>query len=206
MMRQGRKGFNLIESAIVLGVVGLVIGGIWVAAATVMKSYQINQTATALILTVNRTRVFLKGNFDAVCASLGCGYNMNITRLLQQADVTPAEFPSTTLSPVPGWISNSDAITTPMGTNMAVTMGDWSAFGFVTKAYSVIFFGLDRASCIKLITSVSSRFPDNTDLRFVETDTGGAGTSIIPVPVATASTLCSNTDPANYLIFYFDYQ
>ena len=91
---------------------------------------------------------------------------------------------------------------------MVVTMGDWSisGSGAVSKAYSVDFFGLDRASCIKLITSVSSRFPDNTDLRFVETDTGGAGTSIIPVPVATALTLCSNTDPDNYLIFYFDYQ
>ena len=33
-----RRGFNLIEAAIVLGVVGLVIGGIWVAAAAVSES------------------------------------------------------------------------------------------------------------------------------------------------------------------------
>lgn len=30
-----RRGFNLIEAAVVLGVIGLVIGGIWVAAAAV---------------------------------------------------------------------------------------------------------------------------------------------------------------------------
>lgn len=90
---------------------------------------------------------------------------------------------------------------------MVVTMGDWSisGSGAVSKAYSVDFFGLDKASCIKLITSVSSRFHDNTDLLLVETNLTG-GTSIIPVPVATALTLCSNTDPDNYLIFYFDYQ
>jgi type II secretory pathway pseudopilin PulG len=31
--RQSQQGFNLIEAAIVLGVIGLVIGGIWVGAA-----------------------------------------------------------------------------------------------------------------------------------------------------------------------------
>lgn len=34
-----RRGFNLIEAAIVLGVVGLVIGGIWVGAATLKKRH-----------------------------------------------------------------------------------------------------------------------------------------------------------------------
>ena len=205
MMRQGRKGFNLIESAIVLGLLGLVIGGIWAAAATLTENYRVNQTATALILTVNRTRVLLKGNFDALCAEVGCGYSRNITSLLQQAGVTPAEFTSTTLSSPPGWISNSDALATPMGTNMVVTMGDWTVFGHISKAYSIDFFGLDRASCIKLITAVSNRFPDNTDLRFVETNLTG-GTLAIPVPVTTARTFCADKDPANYLIFYFDYQ
>ncbi len=35
-----KKGFNLIEAAIVLGVVGLVIGGIWVAAAAVKDRFE----------------------------------------------------------------------------------------------------------------------------------------------------------------------
>ncbi len=40
---KARKGFNLIEAAIVLAVVGAVIGGIWVAAATVSYNYQKQQ-------------------------------------------------------------------------------------------------------------------------------------------------------------------
>ena len=39
-----RRGFNLIESAIVLGVVGLVVGGIWVAASAVMENVKVNET------------------------------------------------------------------------------------------------------------------------------------------------------------------
>lgn len=35
-----KKGFNLIEAAIVLGVVGLVIGGIWIAASAVQQEYR----------------------------------------------------------------------------------------------------------------------------------------------------------------------
>ncbi len=37
-----RRGFNLIEAAIVLGVVGLVVAGIWVAAAAISERREIN--------------------------------------------------------------------------------------------------------------------------------------------------------------------
>lgn len=45
-----RRGFNLIEAAIVLGVVGLVIGGIWVAADAVMMRMRIKQTTEGIYL------------------------------------------------------------------------------------------------------------------------------------------------------------
>lgn len=37
-----RRGFNLIEAAIVLGVVGLVVAGIWAAAVTISEKREIN--------------------------------------------------------------------------------------------------------------------------------------------------------------------
>lgn len=40
--KRSRRGFNLIEAAIVLGVVGLVIGGIWIAASSVRQRMAIN--------------------------------------------------------------------------------------------------------------------------------------------------------------------
>lgn len=44
MRLKSRSGFSLIEAAIVLGVVGLIIGGIWVAAAAVSDANKINKT------------------------------------------------------------------------------------------------------------------------------------------------------------------
>lgn len=50
---RARRGFNLIEAAIVLGVVGLVIGGIWISAASIHRKMQI-QKAENLILMVSQ--------------------------------------------------------------------------------------------------------------------------------------------------------
>jgi hypothetical protein len=50
-----RRGFNLIEAAIVLGVIGLVIGGIWVAAASVQR--EIRRKAYVEIILDMRSKV-----------------------------------------------------------------------------------------------------------------------------------------------------
>lgn len=48
------RGFNLIEAAIVLGVVGLVIGSIWVAAAAVMAENRQREARGALLQIISK--------------------------------------------------------------------------------------------------------------------------------------------------------
>ncbi len=50
-----RRGFSLIEAAIVLGVIGFVIGGIWVAAGAVMDRFKMSALMQGLVLTVKNT-------------------------------------------------------------------------------------------------------------------------------------------------------
>lgn len=54
-----RRGFNLVEAAIVLGVVGLVIGGIWVAASALQKNMTINNLANQISFMADCTRKFI---------------------------------------------------------------------------------------------------------------------------------------------------
>ncbi len=55
-----KRGFNLIESAVVLGIVGLVIGGIWVAASAVMERNKQTATLNMVVSTVEKIRFILK--------------------------------------------------------------------------------------------------------------------------------------------------
>lgn len=47
--QSNRRGFSLVESAIVLAIVGLVIGGIWVASAAIYENYKVNKTVETMI-------------------------------------------------------------------------------------------------------------------------------------------------------------
>lgn len=59
--RMSRKhGFSLVEGTIVLGVVGLVIGGIWVGAAAVSKNFNDAKTAEAVLSVVEQLRIHQK--------------------------------------------------------------------------------------------------------------------------------------------------
>ena len=50
-MQQPRRGFNLLETAIVLGVVGMVIGGIWVAHDYISSNRKASQAISDILIT-----------------------------------------------------------------------------------------------------------------------------------------------------------
>ena len=55
------RAFSLIEAAIVLGVVGLIIGGIWVAAAELSERHKINETVKNIGTIANNIRSLYVG-------------------------------------------------------------------------------------------------------------------------------------------------
>lgn len=80
-------GFSLIEAAIVLGVVGLVIGGIWVAASAVQEGMRLNKAIQALtVISSKATTVFGPADIEA----LGTQY-YNIESVMIDMGAVPAD-------------------------------------------------------------------------------------------------------------------
>jgi len=62
MRIRNRSGFTLIEIAIVLTIVGLLIGGIWLAAATVLENKKRNDFASEMLQTLVNTETLFAYN------------------------------------------------------------------------------------------------------------------------------------------------
>lgn len=82
--KSGILGFNLIEAAIVLGVVGLVIGGIWIAAATVNNKMRIDNTLSNIkVILLALDRLFQGKPLPSA--------NADLTQSLLAAGVIPVD-------------------------------------------------------------------------------------------------------------------
>ena len=86
--RKKHRGFNLIEAAIVLGVVGLVIGGIWVAAASVIQNQRVNKTVAAFGQIYAGVRNLFKGQQIAVNTVI---YQIGMNTTIIDAGIVPAD-------------------------------------------------------------------------------------------------------------------
>jgi|GEM_PF-3211400 len=85
--RGNRRGFNLIESAIVLGVIGLVVAGIWVAAAGLARNREITE--------LSRKIVFIKNAYLTFTANSRATLDEDS---LKNAGIIPADVPMKNVS------------------------------------------------------------------------------------------------------------
>ena len=184
-----KRGFSLVEAAIVLGVVGLVIGGIWVAASAVQENLKIERTLKTVSLVSESAR-----NLFPVWA---------INQRLP-ADDTGTYITSEAIKSgiIPGdWIpSGSNQSKHPWGGNFDVYLQRQAGTSMVNLMLSP---PLSAASCIRLVMAVGNAYRDNNTLRYI----GIAGTpttllSTFPVSLSAATTACA-TSPLTYLAFYF---
>lgn len=138
-----RKGFNLIEAAIVLAVIGLVIGGIWVAASTVMAKNQNQQIVTGLTYALSRIT-------SLIPRSIADGQ-------LQDYDGAPHTAVDMKLFPE-DWI-RGDKIVAPNGANIRVFVQDGGCLagpGAGRSAY-IYLDSVTKDQCINLAMAMVPR-------------------------------------------------
>lgn len=161
MTRQNHKrGFNLIEAAIVLAVVGLVIGGIWVAAANVSEKNKLNRT-TGFVLSLAQA---IDNHALTSRMSSAVGDNTEITELVIQMGLVPQD-----------WLNQSGGITTPWGHSVYVFLDNNVGFTDDGGAISLQIIIADVPSDIckrtlREVLSKSTRFSDSSFLWAAGTD------------------------------------
>jgi type II secretory pathway pseudopilin PulG len=165
--RASNKGFNLIEAAIVLGIVGLVVGGIWVAATSVYANLR-SKSATDQLLKITQSVRALY----ATSATTGYAALTDITAFMAQANVLP-----------------SDTLTTTAGgTTSTNTTNPWSGqLGVVALAngtqFAVVYSNVPPAACVDFVMRNAAGTGRDTGMRSL-----GGDASAVPNTVPAGAT------------------
>lgn len=156
-----KRGFNLIEAAIVLGVVGLVIGGIWIAAAAVNDQLKVSKAASGLVYACNRaTNVFPRN------LTPDSGGEIDILSSAIAANVFLSE-----------WVNNG-VVNSPISSNVLITQhtDDGWAVGIddVQGMISVYLVEVPKKYCRRLLPAINTK--TNTFISWVTVGVGGNDT------------------------------
>ncbi|MDX2027967.1 MAG: type 4 pilus major pilin, partial [Alphaproteobacteria bacterium] len=134
--RAATRGFTLTEIAIVLGIIGLILGAIWVAAAAVYSNMRTSKATTQLLQVTQAVRALYS---TSSVTGAGAG-NVNITADLIRAGV----FPNDTVDITAGTVTNSFGGSIFVSSSTITTGGD---------AFSVLFSGVPQSGCIAMLVA-----------------------------------------------------
>lgn len=168
LMKNNKRGFNLIEIAIVLAVIGLVIGGIYVAASSVTDN-QRKQRAQAQVLTIvqNMRTTFATQTFTSAILT---------GDVLEQARIIPADMPRVGTS-----------------ANFSGAYGDVSINFVDAQTFDVAMTGVTRGGCVDLLTK---SFGTSTGISQIGLVAAQAGSTTINlaggIDLAEATSACAS--------------
>jgi hypothetical protein len=130
--QERRRGYGLIEAAIVLALVGAVIGGIWWAAAKVRENYNVNKTIEGILSIANNIQ-----NSISIQNAMSIPHNTNLNSFAINSGAIPE-----------GWI-NGTGFNTPLGYSLSLQM---KSYGGQKVFYMHTSF--DRKACLELTQKV----------------------------------------------------
>ncbi|MGB4967718.1 MAG: prepilin-type N-terminal cleavage/methylation domain-containing protein [Candidatus Saccharimonadales bacterium] len=172
-----QRGFSLIEAAIVLAVVGLVIGGIWVATSSFMQALKVNKTIEGMILIAKKTQDII----DLRSAStIGATF---IHEVIIKADGVPKD-----------WVKTSGNLISPFGKTVII-------YNKVTW-FEIWLKDISRTPCVNILIKFSSM--SSSTGGYVEVWPSGLYTHSFPISPNNAGSFCSSTT-SNEIRFAFPY-
>lgn len=199
--RKPVRGFTLTEIAIVLGIVGLVLGAIWVAAASVYSNFRLGSANKDLILITQNVRALY-----ATSHTVDPAANMAVAGANGGAQATylgNGIFPIDTLDT--GAPSTATQAFSPWDGNISI---QGATQVIADDAFVVVFNAVPAEVCANLLTSIAGTSRDPGLYR-----AGGGGAGGVPAGVAlapgtgflpsVAKTQCTAPSNGNAIAFYF---
>jgi type II secretory pathway pseudopilin PulG len=184
-----RFGFTLTESAIVLGVLGIVLVAIWAAYSALNENNQANRTYAILTELSHNIRT-MYANQPPVRAptDADAGRNINLTLINNGA------FPRDLVVTNTGSEDTSFA-TTPWGVGIYVMLippvGLWG-YG---QGYAIVYVNLPVSQCIRLAQAVVQNRDENTVWLRINGAAGDYNLRTAPPDEETISTRCRAESP-----------
>lgn len=180
MTKKMKRGFTLTEIAIVLGIMGLILGAIWAAAAAVYGSQRMNNASNQVAQIVQSVRkIYSTANSISPVSS-------NITGDLALAGQVPSGMLRGGFAYAAGGAIATNYLVGPFPNGLTAIYSTSDGNGFVISMSSV-----SQANCISLLTSIGGASRDaGLFLAVAETPSAAPAIQAVAtdVPLATEVT------------------
>ena len=179
-----KRGFNLIELAFVLMIVGGALGGIWLATSAVKENLHASETVKGVFLIVKNTQ-----NLVTIANSEQIGHGISITSAMMKSNVFPQD-----------WVQNN-TIKAPYGGSVGLT-------NYLTpNRFDLTLSNIPKPICFKVLAQIvgsKSTGYDNGLNSFTARSNLGVyqySGSIFPISPDVINTACQSD--YNFLILTF---
>jgi len=188
-------GFTLTEIAVVLSIIGLILGVVWVAAASVNSNQRVDTTIGQFMTAIQSIR-----GLYSTSSSISTTDGTSITFNMCSANIFPSNMIasggcSATIPVVDTW---NGAVTVASASISTANTGD---------AFSIQMAGLDQNGCVGVLMGLGGATRDSGLLYLsggttAPTYTVGTVTTF-PISSTTATSLCGNKSSSNYVMGVF---
>lgn len=183
----GQSGMSLVETAIVLGIVSVIIAAVWMVSSVVYENarqYQANRQLQTTVQNIRQlyTRVNALTNLADVTATLDSQKAFPIEMRVDQS-------------------SGAGKLNHPWGSSSTGTV---LTYNRTASTFGIVFSKLPQKACIGLATKLSGGEISNITGMKVGTGSSPSAVSSLPISVVTAASLCTSTSGDNTIEWDFD--
>ena len=181
-----KRGFTLTEIAIVLGIIGLILGAIWVAAGAVYQNLRVSKAQTELLQITQAIRTLY-----ATQTVVDTAAAVNLTSSLIAAKVFPSDA-----------VLNATTVNGPWGGSTMNIYSQTDPAGVTGDSFSVEFDNIPVSACIALATGATGSGRDQ-GLIGVANQNDTIGNNVFPINVVAATQQCQEGTPTSTISFTF---